>query len=92
MAHAIKVKNVETAFSLADNKHFIDIEVEVFDGETLTGTRRFGYPLNTSKEDILADLNKVAKALDSDAEHAAKSAELEAGLANAESLKTSLLQ
>lgn len=92
MAHAIKVKNVETAYSQASNSHFLDVEVEVRDGETLVGTRRFGFALDASKEQILEELEKVAKTLDSDAEVAAKSAELEAQLANAESLKASLMQ
>lgn len=92
MSHAIKIKAIETAFSQADNRHFLDVEVEVTDGEKAVGTRRFGYPMDSTKEFILEDLNKVAKALDSDVVNAANSSKTEADFANAESLKKSLLQ
>lgn len=92
MAHTAKVKNVETAYSQASNSHFLDVEVEIQDGGTVVGTRRFGFALDATKEQILEELEKVAKTLDSDAEVAAKSAVLESQLANAESLKSSLMQ
>lgn len=92
MAHSIKIKGVETAYSQASKKDFLEVTTEVFEGEVSKGIRKFGYDLDVTKEYILADLDKVAKTLDSDAKLAAESAALEAGLANAKALKKSLLE
>lgn len=87
MAHSITIKSIETAYSQASNSHFIDVEVEVFEGEESLGTRRFGYPIDTSKEGIIEDLQKVKATLDSDKELSVANAELEKNLASAEETK-----
>lgn len=87
MAHTIKVKNVGEGYSQADNKSFIDVEVEVYKDGELVGVKRFGYALETTKEEIEADLKKVAETMDSDAENAVKDAQLRESLKNVESAK-----
>lgn len=90
MAHTLKIKSIDTAYSQADNSHFIDVEVEVFDGEESIGTRRFGYPMGTPKEVILEDLGKVKALFDSEQESKIANAELEAKLADAAQMKEEL--
>lgn len=89
--YTTKIINVDTAYSQADNSYFIDVVVEVYKGEELVETRKFGYPLGTEKETILTDLEKLCATLASDEEVAVKSAELEEQLASAENLKKELL-
>lgn len=90
MNYSIKILTVDTAYSQANNKHFLDVEVEVSKGEKVVEVRRFGYPLNTDKEFIIADLQKLAVTLDSDAVNAEKSVELDNALKNADDVKKSL--
>lgn len=90
MTHSLTIKSIETGFSQASNSHFIDVAVEVFDGEESLGVRRFGYPMGTSKEEIIADLEKQKATLDSDKEVGVASAKLEAELSQADSLKEEL--
>lgn len=87
MTHSLKILETSTGYSQVSDSPFINVEVEVFDGEESLGTRNFGYALGTSKEDILADLTKVRMSLDSDKETAAASAELQKGLDDADKLK-----
>lgn len=87
MAHAIKVKSVSEGYSQSENASFINVQVEVLKDGELVGERSFGYPLATTKEEIAADLKKVANALDVDEVQAAKSAELAESLKNVESAK-----
>lgn len=80
MSHSIKIKKVSEGYSQADNSSFIHVQVEVLkDGESV-GEKSYGYPLGTTPEEIKADLNKVAAALDVDVEQAEKSAALEEAL------------
>lgn len=90
MNHSIKILNVDTAYSQANDKHFLDIEVEVSKEGEVVEVRRFGYPLNTDKEFIIADLKKLAITLDSDAVNAEKSAESDKAFKNANDVKESL--
>ena len=92
MSHQIKIKSVETAYSQASNSHFIDVEVEVYDGEELVGTRKFGYPTDTSADFIKEEMAKLEATLDSDKEIGIASAEVEAQLKNAASVKEELLK
>lgn len=100
--YTTKITNVETVFYQASNSYFVDVEVEIYkevpaeqEGEkptvVLHDTRKFGYPVGTKKEEILADLDKLCATLASDEEVGKRSAELEAHLAEAESLKNDLL-
>lgn len=90
MKHKIKILNIDVAYSQANNEHFLDVEVEVSKEDEIVGTKKFGYPIDSKEEFILADLSKVAETLDSDLEYAKKSAKLEASFENANELKKSL--
>jgi len=87
MSHIIKVKSVSEGYSQSDNASYINVQVEVLKDDEVVGERSFGYPLATTKEEIEADLKKVANALDVDEEQAVKSAELAEALKNVESAK-----
>ena len=91
MTHSLTIKSIDTAYSQASNSHFIDVAVEVFDGEESIGIRRFGYAMGTSKEDIIADLQKVKATLDSDKEIGVASAKLETELAQANIIREDLI-
>ena len=87
MAHTIKVKSVSEGYSQPDNASYINVQVEVLEDGEVVGERSFGYPLSTTKDEIVADLKKVAAALDVDEEQADKSAKLAEALKNVESAK-----
>lgn len=88
--HSLKIKKVEIEYSQAEDKEYLDVETEVFnDGESI-GIRKFGYPLDTSREDIEKSLKKVTALLDSEAEQAEKSAVQEKARENANEVKEEL--
>lgn len=91
MAHEIKLKNVETAYSQGEDKHFLDVEVEVLKDGEFSHTLKFGFPIDSSKEYILDELAKVAARLDSDEENGKRSEELNKSLASAADVTTSLM-
>lgn len=88
MAYSIKVKSVGEGYSQADNKSFIDVEVEVYKDGELDGIKKFGYALETTKEEIEADLKKLTQTLESDEANAIKDAQLAESLKNVESAKS----
>ena len=91
MAHTFKIKGVETVFIQSANDYQVEVAVEIYEDEVLTGERRFGYPTDTTAEFIKEDLAKLCTTLDSDKAIGEASAELEARLANADSIKESLM-
>lgn len=91
MSYNLKIIDIDTAYSQSDNKNFIDVEVEVLKDGELMGVKKFGYPLDTDEDFILADLKKVANALDLDLEIAIKSEEIEKSLKNVKEIKRSLV-
>ena len=58
MAYALHVKRASKETHIADNTPFLEVEVEVKDGKKAVETRKFGYPLGTSAEDVDLDLSK----------------------------------
>ena len=90
MAHTYKITNVETVYVQSSNDYLIEVTVDISDEEIVT-QKKFGYPTDTTAEFIKEDLAKVCSTLDSDKVIAAESAELEAQLANANSIKESLM-
>lgn len=92
MAYKLTVKGIETIYSQASNEYFMDVEVAVFNDDVEVESKRFGYPLDTSSEAVLEDLAKVEATLNSDAALAEKSAALEAGFANANKVRETLLK
>ena len=90
MLHTLKILNVDTVYSQADNSYFLDVEVEVLKEGKVIGTKKFGYPIDSDEKFILADLKKVSETLDSDLENAEKNAKLDNALKNAEDVKKSL--
>lgn len=91
MEHTYEIKNVDTVYSQAANGYTIEVEIEVFEGEESVGTRKFGYPTDTTEEFIRADLDKVCATLTSDKVQAEATAELEKQLENANTIKESLM-
>jgi hypothetical protein len=86
-----KIIGVDTAFYQASNSYFVEVEVEIYKEEELVAVRKYGYPVGTTKEQIVSELDKVCETFGSDEEVATRSAELEATLAQAEALKNELL-
>lgn len=86
-----KVKEVEPIYVQADKGHQLSVGVELYKDGEVYGFRRLGFPLGTEKESLLAELDKLCETLASDEENSAKSAELDAQLTAAASLKDELL-
>lgn len=91
--YTTKIVNVETKY--ANNEHFIEVVVEIYRGEGEESvhfdTRKFGYPLDTTREEILADHEKLCATLTSDEKVGRESEELDKQLTAVEDLKKELL-
>lgn len=91
MAHSFTITSVETELAPASNDYVIAVEIDLFKDDKSIGVRRFAYPVDTTTEFIREDLTKVCATLDSDEVIGEQSATLERNLANAESIKESLM-
>lgn len=92
MEHSFKITDINAdAVAPGTKKHFIDVSVDIFDGDTFLKKGKFGYPQTATKEEILADLKKVCEALDSDKYQTQRAAKHNAMLAQAEETKKALL-
>ena len=91
MAFSYKITDIKKYFSIVDNKSLLDVSVDFFEDGEVSETRRFSFPMKATKEEIQAELTKVAFALDIDRVTAVASAELEEGESNLKDLKQSLL-
>lgn len=54
------IKSIEPAEIVATGERYLDVAVEVVDGK-LTELRKLGFPIDTTKEDILAEVQKQAE-------------------------------
>lgn len=76
MSHTIDIKGISVVKQY--DRDAVEVKVEVNDGENKKPVlRKFGYPLGTTKEEVVADLKNVVAGLDSDADHQASIAERE---------------
>ena len=96
--YTYKIKNIDTLYSQASASDFVDVEVEFFKTVVVEGkeeiqsmfVRRFGFALDVTKEEILAELQQHCETYASDEEVGVKSAALEQAKATVESLKGEL--
>lgn len=85
MAHTLKIKRF--AAVVHPEGDFIDVSVEISDGEKEPVLKNYGYPLGTPMEQIRADLKNVVAGLDQDAESQAVYAEREAKLRQVDEMR-----
>jgi hypothetical protein len=94
--YTTKITSVKTVHSQADNNYFIEVRVNVFrqdeEGKPVFHSERaFGYPLDTTKEFIVADLKKLCSTLLSDERVGKEADDLQEKLDAAKSLGDELL-
>lgn len=79
--YSAKIKNAKKEFSLPDNASYLDVWFDIIcDGEPVA-ERRLAFPLDTTKEAILAEVEKYCQMFENDhklAAEASKRAEAEA--------------
>jgi len=78
MPYTAQIKTVHTYQSQVDNKTYLDVEVEIKNGEKVEAVRHLGYPLETTQEEIEADVKKVVAAYGQDQVLAEASRKVEA--------------
>lgn len=76
------VKNITKEHSIEDNETYLNVEVEISkiegEKEALLETRKLGFPLHTTQEELVAELKKFKATFGSDMELAEKNAALDA--------------
>lgn len=99
MMYTFKIKKIDPVYSQAEHGYFIDVEVEIYkvtkeegkeDVLDLYDTKKFGYPLGTTKEKIFSEFTKVCATLESDQKLKADNAQLDKHLADVQALKEEL--
>src|SRR5690606_9006717 len=55
-----KIKSIDTKAIVATGESYLDVEVLVVDGSTKE-VRHIGYPITTSKKEIMADVQKLVE-------------------------------
>ena len=89
--YTYKIKDVKPLNVQVDNSNLLEVTLDLFKDEEVLGERKFGYPLEVTKEEIEADLEKQMASLANDDEIAESSAALQRGLDNVEAIKSQLL-
>lgn len=72
-----KIKSVEKSSIVKTGEEFLDVTVELFEKEKLIETRKFGYPVDTDKKVIMADLKKMVQTYKQEQERSEEQAEVD---------------
>lgn len=89
--YTYSIKESKTIHSISTDGYQTEITIDVFKDDVFFETKKFGFELGTTKEEILIDLDKVMKTLESDDIISSQSAELDKKLTEAELLNKSIL-
>ena len=89
--YTYKITDVKPLNVQVDNSNLLEVTIDLLKDEESLGVRKFGYPLEITKEEIEADLAKQMASLANDDEIAESSAALQRGLDNVEAIKSQLL-
>lgn len=88
--YSIKIQSVEKSSYVQTGEDFLDVTVGIYDGKKLVDTRKYGYAIEATKEDILADLQKVVETYSLEQETKVEQAEVDARYAQADETIESL--
>lgn len=91
MSTTYKVKSIEVVQHADTGVDFLDVKVEQSEGKTKT-TRKFGFPITSTKEEIAAELDKVMACVDADSAHQKMIASNEAQLKKVEEMRKELVK
>lgn len=70
-----QIKDIKKDTVQATGVQFLDVEVELLNGEEVVDVRKYAYPLDTPKEEILADIEKLIVLTEEEAAQAEASKE-----------------
>lgn len=56
-----KITSVEKSRYVKTGEEFLDVTVDLFEDKKLIETRKFGYPVDTDKKVIMAEVKKVVQ-------------------------------
>ena len=88
--YSIKIQSVEKSSYVQTGEDFLDVTVGIYDGKKIVDTRKYGYAIEATKEDILADLQKVVETYSLEQETKVEQAEVDARYAQADETIESL--
>lgn len=77
MSHRAKINSISKLTSQVDNQVYLDVEFDIVADDEVVETRRLGFPLGTSSENIEEDLKKYVETYFHDQELAEQSKEVE---------------
>jgi len=73
-----RIKDIKKEYSQTDGTRFLDVFVEVLEGDKVVEVRRFAFGLDKKSKEVKNEIDKFVKTLNSDAEQAKKQAVLDA--------------
>jgi hypothetical protein len=89
--YSFRIVSAEREFVQDAGAEHIAVDVEILKNEEFFETKRFGYALETTKEEILAELTRLCETLESDERIAVETAERAAAESTANATINSLL-
>jgi hypothetical protein len=81
---SVKVSNIQKLDVQADNSTILDVALQVYDGDKLLETRKLGFPLGTTVEDLKAEVDKFRANYNNERAQAEQNAERDAEHATAD--------
>ena len=72
------IKDIKKSTIVATGEKFIEAEVDVYEDEVKVETKKFGYPYETTNEEVIADVKKMMALRDSEKIQAEVQQEVEA--------------
>jgi hypothetical protein len=76
--YSLTIKSVTKATLQEDNSQFLDVELDITEDGDLVDTKRLGFPIDMSSEDIEAECEKYLETFVSDLQNAERSKVVEA--------------
>ncbi len=75
--YSLKIKSVSKGVLQEDNSQFLDVELDFLQDGELVETKRLGFPMDTSSDDIEEECEKCLEMYVKDLQNAERSKEVE---------------
>ncbi len=75
--YSLTIKSVSKATLQEDNSQFLDAELDILEDGELVETKRLGFPIDASADDVEAECEKYLETYVSDLKNAERSKEVE---------------
>lgn len=85
-----KIQSVEKSSIVQTGEEFLDVTIGLYEDEKLVETRKLGYPVDTSKKEIMDEAKKILKTYKQEKTQMAEQKEVDAQNAKAQKTIDSL--